>query len=64
MEQRLLKRGQTSGRADDNIQSIKKRFKTHHEQTLPVIDYYDKKNKVVRVRFFLVFLVFVFGRGF
>ena len=26
MLKRLLKRGETSGRADDNIESIKKRF--------------------------------------
>ena len=28
MEERLLKRGETSGRADDNSETIKKRFKT------------------------------------
>ena len=28
MEERLLKRGETSGRADDNIETIKKRFDT------------------------------------
>jgi UMP-CMP kinase len=49
MEKRLLKRGETSGRTDDNIASIKKRFKTFQEQTMPVIDYYGKQSKVVRV---------------
>lgn len=44
-----MKRGETSGRTDDNIASIKKRFKTFQEQTMPVIDYYGKKNKVVHV---------------
>ena len=28
MEKRLLKRGETSGRSDDNAETIKKRFKT------------------------------------
>jgi len=33
MLQRLLKRGETSGRSDDNIESIKKRFKTYNDET-------------------------------
>lgn len=49
MEKRLLKRGETSGRTDDNITAIKKRFKTFQDQTMPVIDYYGKQNKVVHV---------------
>ena len=28
MEQRLIKRGETSGRSDDNVDSIRKRFHT------------------------------------
>jgi hypothetical protein len=40
MEERLLKRGQTSGRADDNSETIRKRFKTFVEQSKPVIDHY------------------------
>lgn len=51
MEKRLLKRGESSGRSDDNLESIKKRFKTFLEQTLPVVGYYEKKSKVVRVDF-------------
>ena len=49
MTKRLLKRGETSGREDDNIESIKKRFKTYHEQTMPVIAYYNKQSKVAEV---------------
>jgi len=41
MEARLLERGKTSGRADDNIESIRKRFKTYVDQTTPILDYYD-----------------------
>ena len=54
MEERLLKRSETSQRADDNIETIKKRFKTFVEKTLPVIDHYEELNKVKRVSFTLV----------
>jgi UMP-CMP kinase len=47
MEKRLLKRGETSGRSDDNIASIKKRFKTFQTESMPVIEYYNKQKKVV-----------------
>ena len=46
---RLLKRGETSGRTDDNIDSIKKRFKTFNEQSMPVIDYMSEHDKVVQI---------------
>jgi adenylate kinase len=44
MEKRLLKRGETSGRSDDNAETIRKRFKTFIEQSLPVKDHYAKHN--------------------
>lgn len=50
MLQRLLERGKTSGRTDDNIESIKKRFRTFIETSLPVVEYFEKQNKVVKVR--------------
>ncbi|GIL81962.1 hypothetical protein Vretimale_1515 [Volvox reticuliferus] len=44
MEKRLLKRGETSGRSDDNAETIRKRFRTFLEQSLPVKDHYgDRK---------------------
>ncbi|KAG5979226.1 hypothetical protein E4U43_006925 [Claviceps pusilla] len=49
MEQRLLERGKTSGRADDNAESIRKRFRTFVETSMPVVDYYEKQGKVVKV---------------
>ncbi|VDQ17356.1 unnamed protein product [Trichobilharzia regenti] len=49
MRQRLLKRGETSGRADDNEETILKRFNTFNELTKPVIDHYKKQNKVITV---------------
>lgn len=47
MTQRLL--GRNEGRTDDNIETIKKRFKTFRESSMPVIDYYSKLNKVCSV---------------
>lgn len=44
MEKRLLSRGQ--GRADDNPETIKKRFATFNESTLPVRQAYEKKGKL------------------
>ena len=49
MEGRLLERGKTSGRADDNIESIKKRFKTYVESTQPIIEAYDTVGRMKRV---------------
>ncbi len=42
MEQRLLHRGKTSGRNDDNPETIKKRFDTFTNETKPVIDMFEK----------------------
>ncbi|GAK68366.1 cytidylate kinase [Moesziomyces antarcticus] len=49
MLSRLLERGKTSGRTDDNIESIKKRFQTFVETSMPVVDYYRKQDRVVEV---------------
>lgn len=49
MEERLLERGKTSGRADDNAESIRKRFRVFVETSMPVVDYYEKQGKVVKV---------------
>merc|ERR1719313_1412752 len=38
MEERLINRGKTSGRSDDNIETIRKRFVTFKEETMPVLD--------------------------
>ena len=39
---RLIKRGQESGRADDNEDTIKKRLVVYHSQTAPLIDWYKQ----------------------
>ena len=41
---RLLERGRTSGRADDNFETIKQRLKIYHDVTKPVCQYYLKKH--------------------
>ncbi|KAF2725434.1 UMP-CMP kinase-like protein [Polychaeton citri CBS 116435] len=49
MHQRLLKRGESSGRSDDNEESIKKRFRTFVETSMPVVDMFEKEDRVVKV---------------
>ena len=45
MRARLLERGKTSGRADDNEETIVKRFRTFVESSMPVIDHYKGEGK-------------------
>lgn len=40
---RLLKRGEESGRSDDNADAIKQRLDVYHNTTVPVKEYYDKQ---------------------
>lgn len=48
---RLLKRGDTSGRSDDNNESvIRARIAEYHNKTTPVADYYQQFGKVVHVK--------------
>ncbi|XP_018493706.2 LOW QUALITY PROTEIN: UMP-CMP kinase 2-like [Galendromus occidentalis] len=45
--ERCLKRGQAgSGRSDDNLESLKKRFQTYQKDTMPIIKYYEAKDMV------------------
>lgn len=50
MTKRLLKRGETSGRVDDNEETIKKRLDTYYKATEPVIAFYEKRGIVRKVR--------------
>ncbi|KAJ3259228.1 hypothetical protein HDU77_001951 [Chytriomyces hyalinus] len=43
LEQRLLDRGKTSGRVDDNLESIRKRFSTHVQESGPVLEYFGDR---------------------
>jgi UMP-CMP kinase len=38
MLERVMERGKTSGRSDDNIESLRKRFATFLAETMPVVD--------------------------
>jgi len=49
MEERLLSRAKTSGRADDNPETIKKRFKTFTDDTKPILARYEKEGIVLKV---------------
>ena len=53
MVERLLERGKTSGRVDDNEETIRKRFNTFQQSTLPVIEHYQQKDKIKKVSIIL-----------
>ena len=40
---RLILRGKQSGRSDDNEETIKKRLTVYHNQTAPLIEWYEKE---------------------
>ena len=46
---RLLMRGQTSGRSDDNLETIKKRLDVYHTLTEPVNEFYKNSGKYISV---------------
>ncbi len=48
--ERLLKRGETSGRSDDNLETIEKRINVYNSQTTPVIEYYKKEKKYAPIK--------------
>ncbi len=47
---RLVERGKTSGRSDDNEETIKKRIEVYNSQTRPVIDFYKKDGKLANIQ--------------
>lgn len=46
---RMLNRGKETGRADDNIDTIKKRLEVYRNQTSPLKEHYTKENKYLGV---------------
>ena len=42
---RMLQRGKDSGRADDNIDTIRERLNVYHNQTSPLRDFYINEGK-------------------
>lgn len=47
---RLIERGKTSGRSDDNMETIKARLVTYETQTKPVLDFYKKEGVAVNIQ--------------
>jgi adenylate kinase len=47
---RLLKRGVTSGRSDDNYETIQKRIQVYHSKTAPVLDFYKKEGLAAEIK--------------
>jgi len=46
---RLLARGEASGRVDDTVEVIRRRIDVYVEHTLPLVEYYRGRDIVVRV---------------
>jgi len=46
---RLISRGETSGRSDDNLTSIKKRFHTYVNSSMPIIKHFDGLDMVKKI---------------
>lgn len=49
MRERILKRAESSGRADDNEEAIAKRVETYFSESLPVIQFYKNFGKVAEI---------------
>ena len=47
--ERLLKRAEIEGRADDNEETIRERMRVYHEQTAPLLGFYDKNGTLSQV---------------
>lgn len=41
--------GRVSDREDETLQAIRKRIELFHEWTMPVLDYYEKKGKLIKI---------------
>lgn len=49
MLQRLLRRAETSGRVDDNVETFKKRYQGFLDDSVPVLDFFRSKGLLVRI---------------
>lgn len=47
---RMLRRGAETGRADDNIDTIKNRLDVYHSQTAPLRDYYKNEGRYIPIQ--------------
>mmetsp|Transcript_40363 Transcript_40363/g.121622 ORF Transcript_40363/g.121622 Transcript_40363/m.121622 type:complete len:259 (-) Transcript_40363:381-1157(-) len=50
MTGRLLERGKSSGRNDDKLDVIRKRFETFRGESMPIVERYETKGKVRKVK--------------
>ena len=51
-----MKRAESGDRADDNLETLRKRFKSYEEIQLPIINIYKEQVKFIIIKFFLKFL--------
>ena len=49
LEARILGRAKYTGRNDDNVASLKKRFDTFKEETLPIVEHFESLGKCIRL---------------
>jgi adenylate kinase len=49
LEERILERGKSSGRADDTLDTIRKRFRTFETESMPVVQYFEKQGFLTKV---------------
>ncbi len=47
--ERMLNRGKQTGRADDNLETIKNRLQVYHNQTHPLREYYTNEGKYMAI---------------
>ncbi len=47
--QRLLNRGKTSGRSDDNEEVIRKRLAEYKEKTIPVLNFFKERGNLIKI---------------
>jgi len=55
MTERLISRGKSSGRIDDNEETIKKRLETFHKHSKPVIEAFHRKCALVSLSIMAIF---------
>jgi len=44
-----MDRAKTSGRADDNPQTIQKRLTTFEQETKPIVEEFEKRNNCIKI---------------
>ena len=47
--ERIMKRAQTEHRSDDNYESVKKRMEVYQQETMPVINYYQNQELLIKI---------------